>query len=1103
MKKLIYVLPAAAVFFALSLVPNVFRSDAASGGPSQPNAAVTVSSDPNLPNFDIRTSKTDKDVRLVDEFRQEAGTDAALIAAERDDAVLGEEELRVHVPHLNVEYSRTMSIPEVISPDVWRSQTESLASAGSGSRAETLRAFLKQNDRLFGIESEQADLLEVMADYENPSGNMAFALLEQRIEGVPVFGGEVKAGFRKDGSIFRVINGLTPGLDHESISGDFGEPEDALRAAAEHIGLDFGGEISEAEFASENRAFFGPGDYAPVAEKIYFPLSIGVARPAWKVLIWQPVNAFYVVVDAKTGAMLWRKNITEDQTQTATFEVYRNANGFIDVADSPAPLSPGPVDPSTGTQGSLLVRENLTLIGNEGPNSFNNKGWITDGGNTTDGNAVEAGIDRDGVDGVDAPVTGINRVFSSAWNPPPGNPAPGDLPSVQAARDGAVIQMFYVVNRYHDILYQLGFTEPALNFQHDNFGRGGIGNDRVRAEGQDSTGINNANFSTPSDGGRGRMQMYVFTGPDPDRDGTTDADVIIHELTHGLSNRLHGNSTGLSSDMARAMGEGWSDFYAHGLLAEPSDPINGVYTIGGYLLTTPTYFANYYYGIRSLPKAVMSFTGGPSNRPHNSLTFADIDQAQSNNFDAAFQPRFGPSFGSPHYRGEVWSSALWEIRALLVTRLGFEEGTRRVLQVVTDGMKLAPSNPTYLQERDAIIAAAFAASASPEASQDVLDVWEGFRIRGMGFSARVTDPVAITVVESFDMPNVFVEEPGFAVSDAPGDNDSYPEPGEPLVLTVPLKNNSGTVITSVTVSVNGGSAVSYGDIADGSTVTRQINFTVPAQQGCGSVLTLNLDINGSRGERQETRTIVVGAPGAVVSENFDSVAAPALPAGWSSAQTGPGLAFTTQTGSADSAPNSVFTPNRGLSGGNSGATLETVEYAIASPASLVTFRNRYNTEAGWDGGVLEISVDGGGFVDILDAGGSFIDGGYNGSLGANQNPLDGRAAWTGDSGGYITTVAKLPENANGQNVRLRFRFGEDTNTSVTGWNIDSLSVAAESVCDFTASSSQAFFDFDGDGATDVSVFRPNSQPTAQWWLLRSSDQGTRGLAFGTSTDVPV
>ncbi|MCO6511841.1 MAG: M36 family metallopeptidase [Aridibacter famidurans] len=1099
-----FVLPAAAVIFALIFISDMFRSDAASGGNSTPGSAVTLSSVPELPNFDIRTSKSDKDVLLIDEFRREAGADAASIAAKRDEAVHGENELRTQIPDLKVEYSREMSVPEVISPDVWRTHTESLSAAGPGARAETLRSFVKQNDQLFGVDPGQADLLEVVADYENPSGNMAFALLEQKIFGVPVFGGEVKAGFKKDGSMFRVINGVTPGLDYESIPADFGDPEDALRFAAGHIGHELGSKLPSAGFVDDNKAVFGPGDSAPVAEKVYFPISIGVARPAWKVLIWQPVNAFYVVVDAKTGAMLWRKNITEDQTQSATFEVYRNINGYIDVAESPAPLTPGPIDPSNGTQGSLLTRENVTLIGNEGPNSFNNNGWITDGGNTTDGNAVEAGLDRDGTDGVDAPVTGNNRVFSSAWNPPPGNPAPGDLPTVQAARDGAVIQMFYVTNRYHDVMYQLGFTEQAFNFQHDNFGRGGNGNDRVRAEGQDSSGINNANFSTPSDGGRGRMQMYVFNHSNPDRDGTTDADVIIHELTHGLSNRLHGNSTGLSGDMARAMGEGWSDFYAHALLAEPTDPINGVYTIGGYLLTTPTYFGNYYYGIRSLPKAVMSFTGGTGNRPHNSLTFADIDQAQSNNFDAAFSPRFGPNFNSPHYRGEVWSSALWEIRGLMVARLGFAEGTRRVLQIVTDGMKLAPSNPTYLQERDAIIAAAFSASASPEASADVLDVWEGFRIRGMGFSARVIDPAAVTVEEAFDMPNVFVEEPGFEVSDAPGDNDSFPEPGEPLALTVPLKNNSGTLITGVTVSVNGGPAVSYGDIADGSTVTRQISFTVPPQQGCGSVLDLDLAINGSRGARQETRTIVVGAPAAEVAENFDSVTAPALPAGWTSAQTGPGLAFATQSGSAETAPNSAFTPNRGLAGGNSGATLDSVEYAIASTASLVTFRNRYNTEAGWDGGVLEISVNGGGFVDILDAGGSFVEGGYNGTLGVNQNPLDGRAAWTGNSGGYITTVAKLPESANGQNVRLRFSFGEDTNTFAVGWNIDSLSVAGESSCDFTGSSSSgAPFDFDGDGATDVSVFRPNSQPTAQWWLLRSSDSGTRGLAFGSSTDVPV
>ena len=87
--------------------------------------------------------------------------------------------------------------------------------------------------------------------------------------------------------------------------------------------------------------------------------------------------------------------------------------------------------------------------------------------------------------------------------------------------------------------------------------------DRVSAEGQDSSGTNNANFATPADGGRGRMQMYLWTGPTPDYDGTTDAEIIIHEVTHGTSNRLHGNASGLSTNMSGGMGEGWGDFYAH------------------------------------------------------------------------------------------------------------------------------------------------------------------------------------------------------------------------------------------------------------------------------------------------------------------------------------------------------------------------------------------------------------------------------------------------------------------------------------------------------------------------------------------------------------
>ena len=93
-------------------------------------------------------------------------------------------------------------------------------------------------------------------------------------------------------------------------------------------------------------------------------------------------------------------------------------------------------------------------------------------------------------------------------------------PSAYAS--ASVVQLFYLCNWYHDKLYELGFTEAAGNFQNNNFGRGGIGNDAVQADAQDGGGFNNANFSVDYDGNPGRMQMYVFNGPAPARDGDFD-----------------------------------------------------------------------------------------------------------------------------------------------------------------------------------------------------------------------------------------------------------------------------------------------------------------------------------------------------------------------------------------------------------------------------------------------------------------------------------------------------------------------------------------------------------------------------------------------------
>jgi len=182
--------------------------------------------------------------------------------------------------------------------------------------------------------------------------------------------------------------------------------------------------------------------------------------------------------------------------------------------------------------------------------------------------------------------------------------------------------------------------------------------------------------------------------------------------------------------------------------------------------------------------------------------------------------------------------------------------------------------------------------------------------------------------------------------------------------------------------------------------------------------------------------------GPALAENFDGVTAPDLPVNWSSSADG-GTPWTTVVTSFDTPPNSAF--------GADGATpadesLVSPLINIATATAQLTFRNRWRMEqfAGtfYDGAVLEIDIAGGGFLDILDAGGSFVSGGYNGTLAAaTPNPLEGRAAWVGDSAGYpayVTTVVNLPAAAAGQVVQLQWRVGSDDIASATGQNIDTI-----------------------------------------------------------------
>lgn len=132
--------------------------------------------------------------------------------------------------------------------------------------------------------------------------------------------------------------------------------------------------------------------------------------------------------------------------------------------------------------------------------------------------------DDNGSSGNEYTITRGNNVF--AYEDTGNNDAPGYSPDGGALLnfdfplnlnspgpgfwDPAITNLFYMNNMMHDVWYKYGFDELSGNFQENNYGNGGASSDYVRAEAQDGSGTNNANFGTPPDGSNPRMQMYMW-----------------------------------------------------------------------------------------------------------------------------------------------------------------------------------------------------------------------------------------------------------------------------------------------------------------------------------------------------------------------------------------------------------------------------------------------------------------------------------------------------------------------------------------------------------------------------------------------------------------
>ena len=267
---------------------------------------------------------------------------------------------------------------------------------------------------------------------------------------------------------------------------------------------------------------------------------------------------------------------------------------------------------------------------------------------------------------------------------------PGRLDSWTPNRGSDATQPHWLVSNFHDHLEDtpaIAFTNAAGNFE---------GDDRVRAQSMDGANTNgglpdfrhrnNANMATYPDGTSPHMQMYLTTTPGHPASTGLDASVVYHEYTHGLVARTIVDASGvgaLGAAQSGAINEGTADFYAVDYLVgaglAPDDPVQrdvvlGRFSIGDNLRTEPMDCR-----VAAAPSAPDPDCDGTATPHFGGYTYAD----------------FGKIFGIPevHDDGEIWAQTMWQLRQVLIAKLGVTAGTDHVRRLLTNGMRLAARQP--------------------------------------------------------------------------------------------------------------------------------------------------------------------------------------------------------------------------------------------------------------------------------------------------------------------------------------------------------------------------------------------------------------------------
>lgn len=724
----------------------------------------------------------------------------------------------------------------------------SLTGPNQGSHVDIAMQFLVSKREMLQLSPSDVQDIELAQNVVNNATGGSHVHFSQNYNGLEIYNARSNVNVARDGSVISGYSNFYPKLD-EIASGDaLIDEHGAISAIAEHLGLSLEGRLTLLSSSSEaDRA--GVMSRGNIAERdikirlVYQPVNGKKLRMAWHVEIdvTGAPDFWAISVDAENGQVLYQHN----------YNISENFHPYTSPAPkakkAPAPRIVKPVKPVAPMKTAALAPDSYEVFAwpleypNDGPRTI-----VVDPADPT--TSPFGWHDTDGVAGPEFTITRGNNVNAYADRDSSNTPDAGSQPDAGASLDftgalvaydpadepdqyipAAVTNLFYWNNIIHDVCALHGFDEASGNFQTTNYGGQAVGNDEVNAEAQDGadTGSrNNANFATPPDGSRPRMQMFLWNTATPELDGDFSSMIIAHEYGHGVSNRLTGGGNNTSClGNNEQMGEGWSDWLGLVLTADPSETGPTPRGVGTWALGEPVDGAGIRAARYSTDFAVNDFT---------------YDRIKGTS--------------GPHPLGHVWATIIWEVYWALVDEHGFNPniyddwdtgGNNLALRLVQDGMKNQPCSPGFVDGRDGILAADVALTGG--ANQCIL--WEAFARRGLGFSAdQGSSSSRADGTEAFDLP-VSCELLGLqtveATSCAGTDAVYTMTMGGGFVAPVTLSASNNPTGSTVTFSPNPANAgdtvtmtVTTGGVDDGSS-TIDLSATDGTTTANGSV-TLNV-----------------------------------------------------------------------------------------------------------------------------------------------------------------------------------------------------------------------------------------------------------------------